>query len=82
MRMAEVQAFFLGDRAAFVIKPAGGDCRERFTRIGQDRGGARCRLIASDIELYAPARPPRILGGHESRPGAEERVEHNLATVR
>jgi hypothetical protein len=32
---------FLRDRAAFVIKPAGGQGCERFTRVGEDRGRAR-----------------------------------------
>jgi hypothetical protein len=32
---------FLSDRAVFVIKPAGGQGREGFTGVGEDRGRAR-----------------------------------------
>ena len=32
---------FLSDWAVFVIKPAGGQCRERFTGVGEDGGRAR-----------------------------------------
>jgi len=41
MRMAVGQAFFLSDRAAFLIKPAGGQCREGFTGLGEDSARAR-----------------------------------------
>jgi hypothetical protein len=71
---------------ALVVTPAGRYLFEGFPRVGENSGGARFRLMASDsdverIELDAAAHPPGILGGDESRPGAEEGVENNLATV-
>src|ERR1700738_5624214 len=73
---------------ALVVTPAGRSLFEGLARIGENNGSARFRLIASDndidvewIELDAAAHSPCILGGDESRPGAEEGVEHNLATV-
>jgi hypothetical protein len=73
---------------ALVVTPAGRYLFEGLARVGENNGSARFRLIASDndidvewIELDAAAHPPGILGGDESRPGAEEGVENNLATV-
>jgi hypothetical protein len=52
----------LRDRALFVVTPADGQCCEGFTRVGEDSGPARERLIAADdnvnvarIELCAAA---------------------------
>src|SRR5258706_2927965 len=73
---------------ALVVTPAGRYLFEGLARVGENNGSARFRLIASDndidvewIEFDAAAHPPGILGGDESRPGAEEGVENNLATV-
>jgi hypothetical protein len=73
---------------ALVVTPAGCYLFEGLARVGENNGSARFRLIASDndidvewIELDAAAHPPGILRGDESRPGAKEGVENNLATV-
>ena len=67
---------------------AGRDLFEGLASVGENNGSACFRLIASDndidvawIELDAAAHPPGILGGDKSRPGAEEGVENNFATV-
>src|SRR5258705_10635105 len=72
-----------------VVTPAGRYLFEGLARVGENNGSARFRLIASDndidvewIQLDAAAHPPGILGGDESRPGAEARVENNIANVR
>jgi len=74
---------------AFFVTPAARDRCEGLTRVGEDNGCARCRLIASDddidlerIELDAATHPSGTLGGYQGRPGAEEGVENNIATVR
>src|SRR6476620_6707457 len=73
---------------ALVVTPAGCYLFEGLARVGENNGSARFGLIASDndidvewIELDAAAHPPGILRGDESRPGAKEGVENNLATV-
>src|SRR5258706_4689088 len=91
LRQAHLRAFpqKLVAFVALVVTPAGRYLFEGLARVGENNGSARFRLIASDndidvewIEFDAAAHPPGILGGDESRPGAEEGVENNLATVR
>ena len=39
--ICETNPIFLRDRAVLVLELAGGQCRERFARVGEDRGRAR-----------------------------------------
>jgi hypothetical protein len=71
-----------------VVTSAGRYLFEGLAGVGENNNSAGCRLIAPDddidvewIELDAAAHPPGILGGDKSRPGAEEGVENNFATV-
>jgi hypothetical protein len=74
---------------ALFVPPAGSQLFKWLTSVRDGNGCTCCRLVPPDddvdinrIKLNAAVRSSSVLAGKQSRPGAEERVENNLITVR